>query len=979
MNPLRLLAGLLFLLPAARAQESSAPAAGLSPQEAARAMSVPPGFRVSLIAGEPEVRQPVALATDDRGRLWVAENYIYPEWKPEGGKDRILIFEDEKGDGSFSKRSVFVDHLNFVSGVEIGFGGVWIAAPPRLLFYRLRPGADTPDGPPEIVLDGWGYQDTHNLVNNLIWGPDGWLYGCQGIATRSRVGRPGTPDAERVFLDAGIWRYHPTQRRFELFSEGTCNPWGVDFDDWGQALTAQCVIPHLHLMIQGGRHQRLYGQHVQPNTYQDIQHIGDHVHWTGNRGPHAGNGNSDAVGGGHAHAGAMVYLGGRFPPEYRNRIFANNIHGNRIVTDLLERRGSGYVGRHGPDFMLAHDRWYRGLNMTCGPDGSVFVIDWYDKTACHFFGPEAYDRTNGRIYKISYGEGAPESVDLGAQESAALVKLQLHPNDWFVRHARRLLQERGPDPRVHEALAAILRGNPDETRKLRALWALHATGGLSEGLAHEALSSPHDYVRAWTIQLLGEAGAPSGKTLEKLASMAEHDPSPTVRLYLASFLQRIPERARWPLAQALAMHAEDATDHNLPLMIWFGIEPAVARDVPAGLDLALRTKIPLLREFIARRSSQEEASLGAVAEVLGAQYDPSILIDFLKGMREGLKGRVGRTLPRNWGETGSRLLRSVVPEVPALAAVVGTLLGDPECAKALIAVLSDRAADAARRTAALDTLLAARDPGLPAVLRGLLRERALLGPAIRALAAYDEPGMAEELLGLYASLDGSEKRDALNTLSGRVSSARALRGAVETKAIPVNDFTAAVIRQMGDHHDPELDSWIARQWAMVRPTPAARAKEIAAMRRKMLEGPKGDPSNGRAIFARTCMQCHTLFGAGGKVGPEITGANRSDIDYLLVNIMDPSAVVGKDYMATLFRTKGGRVITGIVKHEDGNSVTVATENDTILLPRGDIEARKQSDLSMMPEGLLQNLSAQDQRDLIAYLMSPAQVAMPERR
>jgi len=461
--------------------------------------------------------------------------------------------------------------------------------------------------------------------------------------------------------------------------------------------------------------------------------------------------------------------------------------------------------------------------------------------------------------------------------------------------------------------------------------------------------------------------------------MAERDPSASVRLYLAAFLQRIPEVSRWALARALASHGEDASDHNLPLMIWFGIEPAVGQDVRAGLDLALQTKIPLLREFIARRCSQEEASLGAVAGVLGAQDDPPILVDFLKGIREGVKGRAVRTPPKNWGEKGSRLLRSVVPEVPGLAAVVGTLLGDPECANALRAVLSDRAADPARRAAALDTLLAARHPGLPAHLRQLLQERVLLGPAIRALAAYDDPGSPEAILSLYPSLDVGEKRDALNTLAGRVLSARALRAAVETKAIPLADFTAAVIRQMSDHHDPELDAWIARQWATVRPTPAARAKEIAALRRRIVEGPKGDPSNGRAIFAKTCMQCHTLFGAGGKVGPEITGANRSDIDYLLVNIVDPSAVVGKDYTATLFRTKGGRVITGIVKHEDQNSVTIATENDAILLPLGDIEARKPSELSMMPEGLLQNLSAQDQRDLIAYLMSPAQVPMPERR
>src|SRR6185503_17198083 len=358
MNKWHRLASALLLLGVAGGQDPSAPA-GMDPREAARTMTAPEGFRVTLFAGEPDLRQPIAFTIDDRGRLWVAENYIYPEWTPPGkGRDRILIFEDVDGDGTFDKRSVFVDGLNFVSGVEVGFGGVWVAAPPNLLFYPVRPGSDVPSGPPEIRLDGWEHQDTHNLINNLTWGPDGWLYGCQGILTRSRVGKPGRPDADRVFIDAGIWRYHPTKQRFEVFSQGSSNPWGVDFDERGQAITVQCVLPHLHRMIQGGRCVRLVGQHPQPYTYGDLRQIGDHVHWVGDK-PHAGNGKSDAVGGGHAHAGVMVYLGDSFPPEYRNRVFANNIHGRRIISDILERRGSGYVGRHGPDFVLAKDPQYR--------------------------------------------------------------------------------------------------------------------------------------------------------------------------------------------------------------------------------------------------------------------------------------------------------------------------------------------------------------------------------------------------------------------------------------------------------------------------------------------------------------------------------------------------------------------------------------------------------------------------------------------
>jgi putative membrane-bound dehydrogenase-like protein len=964
----------VLLLGPAAAQEAPK-AAGLAPEEAARAMTVPPGFRATLFAGEPDVRQPIALAFDDLGRLWVAENYLYPEWKAGKGRDRIVIFEDLDGDGKFDRKTIFVDDLNFVSGIEIGFGGVWVAAPPNLLFYPMKSGGTRPEGPPEVVLDGWGHQDTHNLINNLIWGPDGWLYGCHGIATRSLVGKPGTPDPERTFLDVGIWRYHPTRRRFEVFSEGTCNPWGVDFNDWGQALTAQCVIPHLHLMIQGGRHQRLYGQHPNPYTYRDIQHIGDHLHWVGDKGPHAGNGKSDSVGGGHAHAGAMIYLGGSFPAEYRNRLFANNIHGNRIVTDLLEPQGSGYIGRHGPDFMLAHDSWYRGLNMTYGPDGSVFVIDWYDKTACHFFGPEAYDRTNGRIFKISYGTPAFAPVDLGKLSNADLVRLQLHPNDWYVRHARRLLQERGGDPEVHRALARMVSEEPDASRKLRALWALHVTGGLSTPIALEFLESKEEWVRAWTVQLLGEAGTPAPGVLGRLEDLAQADSSPVVRRYLASLLQRLTVSDRLGIARALASHAEDAEDHNQPLLLWYGVEPIVPAAAKETIEIAAHAKIPLLREFIARRAVQSGAFPAPLAEALRLTQDSDTLAQFLAGLRDGLRGRKDLAPPPGWDELWPGLVENRPPSVQRLAFAVGAALGEPKALEALRRILTDSAEPLTDRSSALETLLQARDSLLPASLLRLLENPDLRGAAIRALGSFDEPRVSDRVLAIYASLGIPEKRDAVNTLAGRLTSAIALRSAVEKGIVPKQDLTAAVIRQMNDHHDPELSAWIAREWGMIRPTPEGRSREIAAMKKAVLMGPKGDPSRGRAVFARTCLQCHTLFGAGGKVGPELTGANRSDLDYLLVNIMDPSAVVGKDYMATLFRTKGGRIITGIVKQEDPNTVTVATENDTLVLAVQDIEARKPSDISMMPEGLLQNLTAEQRQDLIAYLRSPAQVEM----
>ncbi len=324
------------------------PFAGLSPEEAAKAMVVPEGFKVTLGAGEPDVMQPIAMAIDDRGRLWIAEAYTYPIRAPEGkGKDRILIFEDADGDGRLEKRKVFMENLNLVSGLEVGFGGVWIGAAPYLLFVPDRNGDDVPDGEPEVLLDGWGYHDTHETLNAFIWGPDGWLYGCHGVFTYSLVGKPGTPKEDRTLLNAAIWRYHPTRHEFEVFAHGTSNPWGVDFNDYGQAFATACVIPHLYHIIQGGRYQRQAGLHFNPHTYDDIKTIALHRHWIGST-PHSGNDKSDAAGGGHAHAGAMIYLGGSWPAKYRDQIFMNNIHGQRLNEDLLLPKGSGYVGDRAP-------------------------------------------------------------------------------------------------------------------------------------------------------------------------------------------------------------------------------------------------------------------------------------------------------------------------------------------------------------------------------------------------------------------------------------------------------------------------------------------------------------------------------------------------------------------------------------------------------------------------------------------------------
>ncbi len=555
--------------------------ASLPADVAAKTMKLPDGFSVQVIATEPQITQPVAYTTDDRGRLWVLENTNYPIC-PGQPKDRIVILEDTHGDGKFDKVTVFYDKMTFATGIQVGFGGVWVGAPPQLLFIPVNPGEDKPAGPPQPVLDGWGSEDRHETLNNFTWGPDGWLYGTQGVFVNSNVGKPGAPDAERVPVNAGVWRFHPLTGKFERYCEGASNQWGIDWNDHGQACFAACVISHVWQCIQGARYNRQAGSPFNPNTYEEIKTIADFEYEK------------------RAYCGALFYLGGQWPQQYRDTFFFNDIHMNRVRNELMVREGSGYRAKRNGDFIVANDGWFRGLSPQLAPDGSVYLNDWYDKVPC-YQQKEQVDRSNGRIYKIVYTGAETKSVALDKADSAELVQLQLSDNDWMARHARRLLQERGADAKTQAALEKIVRENPDDTRKLRALWALHSIHGVGEPLAAELLRSPSEYVRGWTIQLVCEDGAPSVSLLTKIADLAERDPSPLVRLYLASAAGRLPVEKRWPLLFGLVSHAEDANDHNLPQMVWYAAEPAVAADVAKAADLLAACRIAKVQEFIARR------------------------------------------------------------------------------------------------------------------------------------------------------------------------------------------------------------------------------------------------------------------------------------------------------------------------------------------------------------------------------------------
>ena len=582
------------------AKKNAQPVVGkpFPPLEAAKTMQVPKGFNVTLFAGEPDIKQPIGFCIDDRGRLWVAEANNYPD-KKAGKNDRIIILEDTNGDGTHDKRIVFYDKLEYVCGIEVGFGGVWVMSLPNFYFIPDKDYDGVPDGKPIILLDGFGTEaNAHNMANGFAWGPDGWLYNTHGRTNWSLPGKPGTPKGKRRRFDGGVWRYHPTRHIWEPFADGTTNPWGIDWNDYGHAFVCNCVNPHLFHVIQGAYYEPARDRPTGKFAYERIATIADHLHFTNTKTIRAGVGTpeEDKAGGGHAHCGTMIYLGDNWPSEYRNQVFMNNIHGRRVNHDRLHRNGSGYTATHAPDVMRAADPWFVGVSLAYGPDGAVYVSDFSDTGECHH--RKNTRKHTGRIYKITYGKPKPWQSDINKLTNPELLKLQSHKNDWFVRHARRVLQERQADTSV---LAKTLKAGSSVPLRLRALWALRVTGHLKEETLAGLLKDSSEHLRAWAIQLLAEDKNPGPAVHKEFARMARQDKSPLVRLYLASAMQRLSFKQRVPVLKALLAHAKDVDDPNLPLMYWYATEPVVAADKLAAVQLLAVCKIPKVRQFITRR------------------------------------------------------------------------------------------------------------------------------------------------------------------------------------------------------------------------------------------------------------------------------------------------------------------------------------------------------------------------------------------
>ena len=976
--------------------------ARIDADEAAASFEVPDGFEVTVFAADPDVRQPIAATFDTRGRLWVVENYTYSDAAvgfDTAVNDRVLIFDDTDHDGQFDNRTVFWDQGQKLTGIELGFGGVWLTAAPNLIFIPDADRDDVPDSPPQIRLSG--FEDDvvrHNIVNGLRWGPDGWLYGRHGILATSFVKVPGS--AEMTPINTGIWRYHPTAKKFETVAHGGTNPWGFDFDRHGEMFMINTVIGHLFHVVPGSRFRRMYGTHFNPYTWQVIEQTADHFHWDVGNGEHwtqqkkgALSSGTDAAGGGHAHSGLMIYQGNNWPAKYRDELMTTNFHGRRINVDSLHREGCGYVARHEPDIFETTDPWFRGVELLCGPDGTVMVLDWSDIGECHE--NDGIHRTSGRIFNLRYGAAAglpkPEFNDVASLTDQKLVELQTDDNEWLVRKARRVLQERAAAGELedYDAVGQLLvdMATDVETQtvesRLRALWTAYSCNLYHFALLQRTLADPDEHMRAWAVRFLNDGFVDPSNEDARLQLMltAASDESGLVRLYVASGLPQVAPETRWQIADLLCQHASDADDRTLPHLIWYGIEPIVTGDPTQAIALARSSEIQLIRENIVRRLMIEIDDHPQWAdEIVGwlqEEQDSEVAADVLRGTAKAFDGWLAANAPNGWPEASERWSALEDSEIGRDLQSINLVFGDGRTLEQLRQLVGDKNASVETRRRAIEVWSATRPPDLFEVLKPLMRDAALASAVVSALVHSDDPEVAKLVLRRFPAMDPASQSAAIETLGSRTEWAAKLVDAMKAGRVDPARVSAWQANRIYNLGDTDINADLQLVWGRLRESPAEKQQTITSLTTK-LDSPdfKGDASQGRALFVKNCSICHTLFGAGGTTGPDLTGADRFNTSYLLSNIVDPSRAIADSFRASIIATDDGRIITGLVLEQTEKIVRVQTPTEILSLPTDSIEGMKRTDQSVMPEGILENLSNEQIADLFSYLMSKQQVPLP---
>ena len=984
---------------------------GYSPETAAQKMDVAEGLRVKLFASEPEVRQPSLVKCDERGRLWVIQYLQYPNpaglkrakidrWSrtvydrvpeppPDGprGADRITILEDTDGDGRADQFKDFVSGLNIATGLAFGHGGVFVLQLPYLLFYPDRNRDDVPDSDPEVLLKGFGMQDTQSVANHLTWGPDGWLYGLNGSTSTCNI--------RGIEFQQGVWRYHPLTKEFELFAEGGGNIYGLTFDRKGNLFYSSNGGALFWHAVQGGYYRKSFGKHGPLHNLHTYGFFG-HVKHSG-------------VTGGHLVVGGTIYDADVFPQTLHQSFIGANFLGHSASWWRVKPRGSTFEARQVGTLLDSNDTWFSPTDLALGPDGSMYISDFHDKRTAHPDPDAEWDRSNGRVYKIEAKHAKPaKNIDLERLSSAELVDRLRNPNGWYAFQARRILAHRR-DKGIHEDLRNGIVEAGTENLALQNLWALHVSGGLDDDVAADLLSHPAEYVRAWTVRLLGDRRRTTPPLAEQLSVLAKRDQSVVVRSQLAASAKRLPGRVALPMLSALLERELDARDPHVPLLIWWALESKALSDSGEMVRLFTQpgTWAPSMKRDnvlrLIRRYAAEGTAAGYDAALELARAAPaSHLETTVRALDQGLAER-GATLSglgqgglfeevaavkgdpvfgprRPFQEIASPLRRWIRKTWTARPQSLdrtrlAVRAGIDEAYRAILSGLEESDTHEDRRVALLDLL---RDLGRPDCIRAVLAQLDLQSnPTVRlraldVLARFESDEVSERLLNSYPQVLSAEKEKIRGILLSRRSTAGAFLEAVDQDVIPAADVAVTELRQLPLFRDEGIDALVQRHWGNIRP--GSTEEKLAVMRRYRndLNTGEGDPRRGQLLFIEHCASCHRLFGEGGTLGNDLTGANRNDRAALLAALVDPSATVRTGYLTYTVRTQSGRTVRGIVEQEDAAGVTlIDSTHQKTRIARSDIRSMEIAPESIMPENLLDRLDTQEVRDLFSYLQKDA--------
>lgn len=918
----------------------------LTPEEAVKKIRLPEGFRATLFAGEPDVQNPIACAWDSRGRLWIAENYTYAETAKTFDhtfRDRILIFEDTDNDGRHDKRTVFADNLTNLTSIELGYGGLYATAAPHLLFIPDKNRDDKPDSEPEVLLDGFDdWSVRHNFVNGLKWGPDGWLYGRHGIQATSNVGRPGAPDSERTRINCCIWRFHPISRDFEVVCWGGTNSWGHDWTAEGEGFFINTVIGHLYHIIPGAHYERMYGEDLNPHIYELLPQTADHYHfdtsksWTDSR-----DGKANDLGGGHAHSGLMIYNEENFPAEYRGKAFTINLHGRRINVDRIERKGSGFTAKHEPDFAFFDDPWFRGVELTYGPDGGMYVLDWSDQGECHE--NDGVHRLSGRIYKITYGEVKKPDFgptgDLRDNIGPQILK------GWRDKQVSQVIRDVHRYPKRNPIASpwSSLRSWEGFPQDIFLKHVAHAFPGLAS----------HPENREQVVQFIRE-----------LRSL------PVLREILTRVHEIADRKAMLTVSAAILQHPEVPKDHLLPLLCSQMLLPRLT--LAELLEVLPSSRAPIFDEHVARRISESEDG-AALDRLLGVAepFPAARKIALLAGMTKAFKGVARAPKPAHW-ESFATSLASVNNAADAVR-VLNATFGDGRALDEIRDLALDAKADLAARRRALETLITSKAPDLRKICEKLISNRDLAHLAIRGLATFDDDAAAKLAIANWNKVRWDAHAAVISDFATRPVFTRALLDAVAAGKIEREELTPYHARQIAALNDPQINAQLAKVWGEVRTTPEGKKQRIAELKAALTPEvlAKADLTKGREAFSQACAACHRLFDLGAEgtqLGPNLTGSGRQDLTYLLENIVDPNALVPQDYKLSMLALKDGRTLSGFISAQTDQTVTLRSMTDTQTVPKSDVAKTETSPNSLMPEGLLDTLTPEQVRDLFGFLM-----------